>query len=103
MLTNYVVVTSSSSLICITFFYDINYEDLQDIGDLHHWTKDDVQTARVLFYLRVIPTFVSIIPASLFAQKVASTTFLYPFSPLMKLCHASLSNTFKPQKKAYDP
>ncbi|KAF3336159.1 hypothetical protein FCM35_KLT20666 [Carex littledalei] len=66
--------------------------DLHDLGgDLYHWSKDDVQTARVLFYLRVIPTFVSIIPASLFAKKVASTMFLYMHHPNEKVARASHS------------
>ncbi|KAJ1690393.1 hypothetical protein LUZ63_014548 [Rhynchospora breviuscula] len=67
----------------------LDCEDM--VEDLYHWSKDDVQTARVLFYLRVIPTFVSLIPSSLFAKKVASTMFLYMQHPNEKVARASHS------------
>lgn len=44
------------------------------------WTTDEVQTARILFYLRVIPTCVECIPASVFRKVLAPTMFLYPES-----------------------
>lgn len=42
------------------------------------WTKDEVQTARVLFYLRVIPTCIARLPSPVFGDVVAPTMFLYP-------------------------
>nr|XP_027190396.1 uncharacterized protein LOC101513494 isoform X2 [Cicer arietinum] len=40
------------------------------------WSKDEVQTARVLFYLRVIPTLIECLPGPLFGNIVAPTMFL---------------------------
>lgn len=42
------------------------------------WFKDEVQTARISFYLRVIPTCIERLPSSLFSRVVAPTMFLYP-------------------------
>jgi len=39
-----------------------------------------VQTARVLFYLRVIPTLIECLPGPVFGDMVAPTMFLYPIS-----------------------
>lgn len=47
------------------------------------WSKDDVQTARILFYLRVIPTCIEQVPASVFREVVAPTMFLYPHSDIL--------------------
>lgn len=44
------------------------------------WSKDEVQTARMLFYLRVIPTCIEHLPAPLFRRVVAPIMFLYPHS-----------------------
>ncbi|XP_061337392.1 uncharacterized protein LOC133284405 isoform X2 [Gastrolobium bilobum] len=41
------------------------------------WSKDEVQTARILFYLRVIPTFIECLPSHVFRNMVAPTMFLY--------------------------
>jgi hypothetical protein len=43
------------------------------------WHRDEVQTSRILFYLRVMPTCVGLIPARMIRDKVASIMFLYPF------------------------
>lgn len=42
------------------------------------WSKDEVQTARILFYLRVIPTCIERLPTPVFKKVVAPTMFLYP-------------------------
>lgn len=44
----------------------------------YHWSADDVRTARVLFYLRVIPTCIEHLPTSVFRKVVGPTVFLYP-------------------------
>lgn len=53
------------------------------------WSKDDVQTARILFYLRVIPTCIERLPASVFRKVVAPTMFLYMGHPNGKVARAS--------------
>ncbi|KAK1285245.1 hypothetical protein QJS10_CPB20g01576 [Acorus calamus] len=55
------------------------------------WFKDEVQTARVLFYFRVIPTCISHIPGSVFAKIVAPVMFLYMQHPIAKVARASHS------------
>lgn len=65
------------------------YKDLKI--DIHHfvdnsigqklkytWTEDEVQTARMLFYLRVIPTCIERVPTQVYRKVVAPTMFLYP-------------------------
>jgi len=47
-------------------------------GMSYAWWQDEVQTARMLFCLRVIPTCISLVPASVFGKLVAPTMFLYP-------------------------
>ncbi|XVE52401.1 hypothetical protein DITRI_Ditri02bG0119300 [Diplodiscus trichospermus] len=44
----------------------------------YEWFKDEVQTARILFYVRVIPTCIERLPALVFRRVVAPTMFLYP-------------------------
>lgn len=48
-------------------------------GTKYIWHRDEVQTSRILFYLRVVPTCVGLIPAHMIRDKVASIMFLYPF------------------------
>ncbi|MCL7031652.1 hypothetical protein MKW94_027293 [Papaver nudicaule] len=57
----------------------------------YNWAKDNVQTARILFYLRVIPTCIEHVPAPVFSKVVASTMFLYMGHPNGKLARASHS------------
>ncbi|KAI3453620.1 hypothetical protein Pfo_010283 [Paulownia fortunei] len=45
------------------------------------WSTDEVQTARIIFYMRVIPTCVDRLPASVFKKVVAPTMFLYMGHP----------------------
>lgn len=44
----------------------------------YKWFDDEVQTARILFYLRVIPTCIERLPGPVFSRVVAPTMFLYP-------------------------
>ncbi|GLT57016.1 hypothetical protein SLA2020_300220 [Shorea laevis] len=55
------------------------------------WSKDEVQTARILFYLRVIPTCIERLPAPVFRRVVAPTMFLYMEHPNAKVARASHS------------
>ncbi|KAK3006253.1 hypothetical protein RJ639_016879 [Escallonia herrerae] len=55
------------------------------------WSKDEVQTARILFYLRVIPTCVERMSTSVFRKVVAPTMFLYMGHPNGKVARASHS------------
>ncbi|XP_010934575.1 uncharacterized protein [Elaeis guineensis] len=60
-------------------------------GMRYTWSKDEVQTARMLFYLRVLPTCIILIPASLFGKLVAPIMFLYMQHPNEKVARASHS------------
>lgn len=60
-------------------------------GTRYNWWEDEVQTARMLFCLRVIPTCISLVPASMFGKLVASTMFLYMRHPNQKVARASHS------------
>ncbi|XVF40981.1 hypothetical protein PTKIN_Ptkin01aG0244200 [Pterospermum kingtungense] len=71
---------------CISFVESMpSYVDLttwQDFsskkGMEYEWSKDEVQTARLLFYVRIIPTCIERLPALVFRRVVAPTMFLYP-------------------------
>lgn len=67
----------------------IRFHFLVDQKTKYLWSKDEVQTARVLFYLRVIPTLIECLPSIVFGNMVAPTMFLYPFRLLGKsyLCN----------------
>ncbi|CAO2041255.1 unnamed protein product [Urochloa humidicola] len=55
-----------------------NQPDLPSLaGTRYIWHRDEVQTSRILFYLRVVPTCVGLIPAHMIRDKVASIMFLY--------------------------
>ncbi|TVU33587.1 hypothetical protein EJB05_25412, partial [Eragrostis curvula] len=60
-------------------------------GARYMWHRDEVQTSRLLFYLRVVPTCVSFIPAHIIRDKVASIMFLYLQHPNEKVTSASHS------------
>lgn len=53
------------------------------------WSKDEVQTARILFYMRVIPTAMSCLSSDVFRNVVAATVFLYMGHPNIKVTQAS--------------
>ncbi|XP_050210291.1 uncharacterized protein LOC126660702 [Mercurialis annua] len=55
------------------------------------WFKDDVQTSRILFYLRVIPTFMEHLPGSTFSRVVAPAMFLFMGHTNGKVTQASHS------------
>ncbi|KAK7853115.1 uncharacterized protein LOC112041109 isoform X1 [Quercus suber] len=55
------------------------------------WSNDDVQTARILFYLRVIPTCIEHVPCLTLRKVVAPTMFLYMGHPNGKVARASHS------------
>lgn len=55
----------------------------------YNWFADEVQTARVLFYLRVIPTCIELLSTAVFEKRVAPTIFLYMGHPNGKVARAS--------------
>lgn len=55
------------------------------------WSKDEMQTSRILFYLRVIPTCAECIPTAVFRKTVAPILFLYMGHPNGKVTRASHS------------
>ncbi|CAK9321676.1 unnamed protein product [Citrullus colocynthis] len=57
----------------------------------YSWTKDEVQTARMLFYVRVIPTCIERVPTQVYGKVVAPTMFLYMGHPNAKVARASHS------------
>ncbi|WOL13085.1 hypothetical protein Cni_G21854 [Canna indica] len=57
----------------------------------YNWSQDEVQTARISFYLRVLPACISLVPTSMFGERVAPTMFLYMQHPNEKVSRASHS------------
>ncbi|KAH6814829.1 obscurin-like protein [Perilla frutescens var. frutescens] len=51
----------------------------------HLWCTNEVQTARIVFYMRVVPTCVDRLPASVFRKAVAPVMFLYMGHPNVKV------------------
>ncbi|POO03555.1 Armadillo-type fold containing protein [Trema orientale] len=84
---------------CVSFVECIpTYIDLTNGPDLNFqckteyvWCKDEVQTARILFYLRVIATCIEHLPSPVFGKVVAPTMFLYLGHPNGKVARASHS------------
>lgn len=84
---------------CVAFVESLpSYAELtnpQDYVFLHTtkyiWYEDEVQTARILFYLRVLPTSVECLPSPIFGKRVASIMFLYLGHPNQKVSSASHS------------
>ncbi|WJX36540.1 hypothetical protein P8452_24405 [Trifolium repens] len=80
---------------CTCFVNSIpSYDDLTNGPDQktkYLWSKDEVQTARVLFYLRVIPTLIEFLPGPVFGDIIAPTMFLYMEHPNGKVARASHS------------
>jgi hypothetical protein len=56
----------------------------------YNWYRDEVQTSRMLFYLRVVPTCVSLIPVHTMQDKLASIMFLYPLTFIIIILHSIL-------------
>ncbi|CAJ1958509.1 unnamed protein product [Sphenostylis stenocarpa] len=80
---------------CTSFVNSMpSYADLTSGPDQksnYLWSMDEVQTARILFYLRVIPTFVECLPSLVFRNIVAPIMFLYMEHPNDKVALASHS------------
>ncbi|KAF2318155.1 hypothetical protein GH714_001395 [Hevea brasiliensis] len=73
-----------------------SYADLTNPQELltkveYRWFNDEVQTARILFYLRVIPTCIEQLHGPVFSKVVAPTMFLYMGHPTRKVAQASHS------------
>ncbi|KAL8529123.1 hypothetical protein ACS0TY_006550 [Phlomoides rotata] len=74
---------------CVTFIDTMpTYRDLVNDHDFsklpkskHLWSTDEVQTARIVFYMRVIITCVDRLPATVFQKSVAPIMFLYMGHP----------------------
>ncbi|KAK6271223.1 hypothetical protein POUND7_008321 [Theobroma cacao] len=80
-------VESVPSYVDLTTWQDFSSEQKME----YEWSKDEVQTARVLFYVRVIPTCIEQLPARVFRMVVAPTMFLYMGHPNGKVARASHS------------
>ncbi|XXG68952.1 hypothetical protein AAC387_Pa06g1932 [Persea americana] len=85
-----------SDLACISFvesmppYCDLtNHQGSREIQ--YAWHEDEVQTARILFYLRVIPTCIERIPHHVFRKTIAPVMFLYIRHPSGKVAGASHS------------
>ncbi|XP_047163000.1 uncharacterized protein LOC124832765 [Vigna umbellata] len=80
---------------CTSFVNSMpSYADLTNSPDQktnYIWSKNEVQTARVLFCLRVIPTFVECLPSLVFRNVVAPIMFLYMEHSNDKVARASHS------------
>lgn len=82
---------------CVSFVESIpSYGDLTKVHVSSNkmeftWSKDEMQTSRILFYLRVIPTCAECIPASVFRKTVSPILFLYMGHPNGKVTRASHS------------
>ncbi|PIN18285.1 hypothetical protein CDL12_09044 [Handroanthus impetiginosus] len=84
---------------CVTFVESIpSYDDLinnhgsSNLPKMEYrWSMDEVQTARIIFYMRVIRTCVDRLPPSVFKKVVASTMFLYMGHPNGKVARYSHS------------
>ncbi|RDX63250.1 hypothetical protein CR513_58344, partial [Mucuna pruriens] len=78
---------------CTSFVNSMpSYADLTNGPDQksnYLWSKDEVQTARILFYLRVIPTFIECLPSHVFRNMVVPT--IYMEHPNGKVAQASHS------------
>ena len=44
----------------------------------YDWSRDGVQTARLSFCLRVLPSLLAVLPEANFANDIAPLMFLYP-------------------------
>ncbi|KAK6947673.1 hypothetical protein RJ641_001146, partial [Dillenia turbinata] len=80
---------------CVSFIEAMpSYADLtnpQGIKSDYVWSKDEVQTARILFYLRLVPTCIERLPHQVFRRVVAPIMFLYIGHPNAKVARASHS------------
>ncbi|ESR34214.1 hypothetical protein CICLE_v10006576mg [Citrus x clementina] len=87
-----VVSVQENESACVSFVESMpSYADLRNWQDFsvlqkmeYIWYKDEVQTARILFYLQVIPTCIERVTAPIFRQVLAPTMFLYMGHPNKK-------------------
>ncbi|KAJ8756276.1 hypothetical protein K2173_025088 [Erythroxylum novogranatense] len=92
-----VVSIQENKTACISFVESMpSYTNLTKPPELlqklqYLWFKDEVQTSRILFYLRVIPTFIDLVPTSLFSGAIAPTMFLYMEHPNGKVARTAHS------------
>ncbi|XP_073267160.1 uncharacterized protein [Populus alba] len=93
-----VVSAQVNETVCVSFVESMppyvdqtNPQEFQQKVD-YIWFKDEVQTTRILFYLRVIPTCcIERLPGPVFSRVVAPTMFLYMGHPNGKVARASHS------------
>ncbi|KAL8150782.1 hypothetical protein V2J09_020590 [Rumex salicifolius] len=58
-------------------------------GMKYIWYEDEVQTARILFYFRVLPTSLECLPSPIFAKRVAATIYLgHPNAKVSRASHS---------------
>ncbi|XP_031258906.1 uncharacterized protein LOC116117011 [Pistacia vera] len=94
-----VVSVQENESACVSFVESMpSYTDLTNGPDFsilqkmeYLWSKDEVQTARILFYLRVIRTCMERVTALSFRRVIAPTIFLYMGHPNEKVAQASHS------------
>ncbi|KAG8645426.1 hypothetical protein MANES_10G064500v8 [Manihot esculenta] len=92
-----VVSVQENETACKSFVESMpSYADLTNFQEFlkkveYKWFDDEVQTARILFYLRVIPTCIERLPGPVFSRVVAPTMFLYMGHPIGKVARASHS------------
>ncbi|XP_050942459.1 uncharacterized protein LOC103490955 isoform X2 [Cucumis melo] len=90
---------SGNESACVSFIESMpTYQDQTNGPDnsigqkiKYSWVKDEVQTARMLFYIRVIPTCVEHVPTQVYGKVVAPTMFLYMGHQNAKVARASHS------------
>ncbi|KAL7182904.1 hypothetical protein ACSBR1_041562 [Camellia fascicularis] len=98
-ITAVVVAVQENESACVLFVESMpSYSDLTNqpgpssLQTMEYtWSKDEVQTSRILFHLRVIPTCIERLPASKFRNLVAPIMFLYMGHPNGKVARASHS------------
>ncbi|WCJ19174.1 hypothetical protein M5689_001473 [Euphorbia peplus] len=92
-----VVSVQESESACISFVESMpSYANLTNPQDFprkmeYRWFNDEVQTARVLFYMRVFPTCIERLPGPVFSRVVVPTMFLYLGHPNGKIGRTSHS------------
>ena len=79
-----------SFLICLHNLTDLAFRRKTE----YVWYKDEVQTARVLFYLRVVATCIEHLPSPVFGKVVAPTMFLYPFNEKLSLDVTTIAHEY---------
>ncbi|XP_057784921.1 uncharacterized protein LOC131002434 [Salvia miltiorrhiza] len=94
-----IVSVQEDELACVTFIESmpsyrhlITYDGSSNQPEMEHlWSTDEVQTARIVFYMRVIPTCVDRLRATVFKNAVAPIMFLYMGHPNAKVARCTHS------------